>query len=69
MSTCWTSDSGALGVVTSLEASVVEIHLDQIMENSPVAWQGGIVQSGKLKGGCRAQAVATEIMLVAEVVA
>ena len=38
LSTCWTSDGGALGVVTSLEASLVETHLGQFMEDSPVAW-------------------------------
>ena len=69
LSTCGTSDGGAIGVATFLEASLVETHLGQFMEDSPVAWHGCTVQSGKLKGGCRAQAVATEIMLVAGVVA
>ena len=50
LSTCWTGDGGAFGVVTFLEASLVETHLSQMMEGLPVAWQGGSVQVVNSKG-------------------
>ena len=37
MSTCWTSDDDATGVVTFLEASLLEIHLVGTMEGLLVA--------------------------------
>ena len=50
LSTCWTGDGGAFGVVTFLEASLVETHLDQMVEGLPVAWQGGSLQVVSSKG-------------------
>lgn len=38
-----TSDDGIIGVITSLEASLKETHLDQPMEGLPMAWQGCLV--------------------------
>ena len=49
-STCWTGDGGAIGVVTFLEASLVETHLGLTVDVLPVAWQGGLVQVASLKG-------------------
>ena len=50
LSTCWTGDGGAIGVVTFLEASPVETHLGLTVEVLPVAWRGGLVQVASLKG-------------------
>ena len=50
LSTRGTSDGGAIGVVTFLEASLVETHLGLTVEVLPVAWQGGLVQVASLKG-------------------
>ena len=50
LSTCWTGDSGAIGIITFLEASLVETHLGLTVEVLPVAWQGGLVQVASSKG-------------------
>ena len=50
LSTCWTSDGGAFGVVTFLKASLVETLLSQAVEGLPVAWWGGSVQVATSKG-------------------
>ena len=50
LSTCWTGDGGAIGVVTFLEVSLVETHLGLTVEVLPVAWQGGLVQVASSKG-------------------
>jgi hypothetical protein len=65
LSTYWTGGGGALGIVTFLEASLVETHLGQMVEGLPVAWQGGSLQSGELEGGCRAHAAVIKILLAA----
>ena len=36
-------DGDAIGVVTFLEASLVETHFGQMVEGLPVAWHGGSV--------------------------
>ena len=50
LSTYWTGDGGAIGVVTFLEASLVETHLGLTVEVLPVAWRGGLVQVESSKG-------------------
>ena len=50
LSTCWTGDGGAIGVVTFLEASLLETHLSQTVEGLPGAWRGGLVQVESSKG-------------------
>ena len=50
LSTCWTGDGGAIGVVTFLEASLVDAHLGLTVEVLPVAWRGGLVQVASRKG-------------------
>jgi len=63
MSTCWTSDDGAIGVVTFLEASGDPSRLDGGRLAGCLA--GRLGAGGELEGGCRAHAAATNIMLAA----
>ena len=50
MSTCGTSDGGAIGVATFLEASLVETLLGLPVDALTVAWRGGSMQVANLKG-------------------
>ena len=50
LSTCGTSDGGAIGVATFLEASLVETLLGLPVDALTVAWRGGSMQVANLKG-------------------